>query len=144
MSPVCEQDAFFPFCLYHCLFSARALTDRCLRLANAMCVCLNLHGLQLKMFVMSASGSCTRHAQWCEAEGGERAAETKAGERQRRVESMRDKGRKGICVHGELSKDSPSTSAEWEMAVHWYCGWNKKTVCAVQEWGLMCCKAVKG
>lgn len=49
---------------------------------------------------------------------GERAAETKAVERQSRVELMRDKGRKGICVQGELSKDSPSTSVEWEMAVH--------------------------
>lgn len=62
MSPVCEQDAFFPFCLYHCLFSAHALTDRCLRLANAMCVCLNLHGLQLKISSVCNASKWELHA----------------------------------------------------------------------------------
>lgn len=35
------------------------------------------------------------------------------------METRRGEERKGICVHSELSKDSPSTSVQWGTAVHW-------------------------
>lgn len=71
------------------------------------CVCLDVRGSQLQdflVFAMPASGSCVRHAQWCEAGGvgGDRGRE----EEEIGVESKRGKERKGICVHRELSKDS--------------------------------------
>lgn len=78
-------------------------------------VCLDVRGSQLKdflVFAMPASGSCVRHAQWCEAGGvgwwwwgvggGDRGRE----EEEIGVESKRGKERKGICVRRELSKDS--------------------------------------
>lgn len=85
-------------------------TDVCV----CACVCLDVRRSQLQdflVFAMPASGSCVRHAQWCEAGGWWGGVGWWGGDRGREeeeigVESKRGKERNGICVHRELSKDS--------------------------------------
>lgn len=85
--------------------------------ARRVCVrlCLDIRSSQLQdflVFAMPASGSCVRHAQWREAGEKGEVEEEQSG----------DEERKGICVHSELSKDSPSTSVQSGTAVHWLHG----------------------
>lgn len=124
MSPVCEQDAFFPFCLYHCLFSVCALTDRCLRLANAMCVCLNLHGLQLKISSVCYASKWELHAPcsvvW--SRGGKEQLRRKRERGRGEWSRWETKGEKGFACTG----NSPRTARAhlWSGKC---CIWNKKT-----------------
>lgn len=89
------------------------------------CVCLDVRGSQLQdflVFAMPASGSCVRHAQWCEAGGvgwwgwGGRQRERGRGDWSGVEERQREK--RDLRAQGTL-QGQPSTSVEWGTAVHW-------------------------
>lgn len=90
-----------------------------------MCVCLNLHGSQLKLSSVSDASEWQLHAAcsmvW---NRGEREQLRQTEGEAEGVESERDGREWGLCLHRELSKDNPSTSVEWRSARHWGCGWS--------------------